>query len=193
MSADKLSLRKIIRLKLRENFWSNVDLHVELSVRIWDLLRQLSVFKKAEYDNSLMVYLGMRSEVATTQFIKLPAIVPLCQGDEIVPFRLFSLSELAAGYCGILEPKSDLRGERGRICSPELLSVVIVPGLAFDTAGNRLGHGKGFYDRFISKLKKTTITIALCCELQICESIPIDDSDKPVNIIVTENRIIHCC
>ncbi|MDR0390296.1 MAG: 5-formyltetrahydrofolate cyclo-ligase [Planctomycetaceae bacterium] len=192
MSNDKLTLRKIMRSKLRENFLDNVNLRTNLSMRIWDLLRQLSVFKKAEIDNSLMLYLDMQNEIETARFMKLPTIIPFCQDDEIVPFCLFSLDELSAGYYGILEPKRELRGEVGRIFPHELLSVVIVSGLAFDTNGNRLGRGKGFYDRFISKLKNTTITIALCAEFQIIESVPITQSDKPVNIIVTENRVIYC-
>jgi 5-formyltetrahydrofolate cyclo-ligase len=158
-------------------------------MQIWDSLRQLPEFKKAEIENSLMVYLNTPTEIETTQFTQLPTIIPFCQDDEIVPFRLFSLDELSEGYYGILEPKSELRVEVDRLVPRELLSVVIVPGLAFDSNGNRLGHGKGFYDKFIAKLKKTTTTIALCTEFQILKSIPITKTDKPVNIIITEKQI----
>ncbi|MDR2643030.1 MAG: 5-formyltetrahydrofolate cyclo-ligase [Planctomycetaceae bacterium] len=192
MPTDKFTLRKIMRAKLHNYFFGNCGLRTELSGRIWNLLQQLPAFKKAEMDNSLMVYLDIQNEAETTRFIKLPVIVPFCQVEEIVPFRLFSLDELEVSIYDVLEPKTKLREKQERILTPESVKVVIIPGLAFDVAGNRLGRGKGFYDRFISKLTKSTITIALCYEFQILESIPVTASDKSVNIIVTENRIIYC-
>ncbi|MDR1483400.1 MAG: 5-formyltetrahydrofolate cyclo-ligase [Planctomycetaceae bacterium] len=188
---DKLSLRKIMRAKLREYLGDKIDLRLELSVRIWDLLYQLDEFKRAEVDNSLMVYLNFQEEVETVRFVKLPVIIPFCRDGEIVPFRLFSFEELEYGVYGILSPKFEFCAERGRLLPSELVKVVIVPGLAFDATGNRLGRGKGFYDRFISNLPESTITIAICYEFQVHESIPVTESDKPVNIIVTENRIIY--
>jgi 5-formyltetrahydrofolate cyclo-ligase len=191
-SEDKLSLRKIMLSKLRELFISNDNLYERLNNQIWDSLRQLSVFGKAEKDDSLMVYLNLKNEIETTRFIKLPIIIPFCSADEIIPFRLFSLDELETGTLGVLEPKAELKNNRNRILSPELINVVIVPGIAFDVSGNRLGRGKGFYDRFIARLKISTTVIALCYECQIVESVPVTESDKPVNIIVTENRTIFC-
>jgi 5-formyltetrahydrofolate cyclo-ligase len=189
---DKFTLRKIIRSKLREQFLNNNKLYEQLNNQIWDSLRKLSVFIEAETDNTLMVYLNLKNEIETARFIKLPTIIPFCSANEIVPFRLFALDELETGTWGILEPKTELKKNLKRILSPESINVVIVPGLAFDMAGNRLGRGKGFYDRFIARLTKSTTLIALCYESQIVESVPINELDKPVNIIVTENRTIYC-
>ncbi|MDR2171858.1 MAG: 5-formyltetrahydrofolate cyclo-ligase [Planctomycetaceae bacterium] len=181
-----------MRSKLCERFGDNDNLCEQVSIKVWAFLRQLDVFNNAESNNSLMVYLNFQNEIKTAQFIKLPVIIPFCNADEIAPFRLFSFDELAAGTYGILEPKIELQKDGKRIAPFESIEVVIVPGLAFDMSGNRLGRGKGFYDKFIAQLPKTTITIAICCEFQIVEFIPVNALDKQVDIIVTENRIIYC-
>lgn len=181
-----------MREKLRKQFINNLNLRGQISGKIWKSLHLLDEFNKAESNDSLMIYLDFQNEIETTRFVKLPVVIPFCDSDEIIPFRLFSFDDLETGSFGILEPKSELRKDSKRLLSPESLEVVIVPGLAFDTFGNRLGHGKGFYDRFISRLKTTSIKIALCYEFQIVDSIPVTKFDKPVNIIVTENRIIYC-
>ncbi len=77
-----------------------------------------------------------------------------------------------------------------KLISINKIDLVIVPGIGFDQRGNRIGHGEGFYDRL---LKNTNIfTIALAYEFQIIEKIPIDKYDTPVDIIITEKRVIKC-
>ncbi|RME61645.1 MAG: 5-formyltetrahydrofolate cyclo-ligase [Candidatus Dadabacteria bacterium] len=73
-------------------------------------------------------------------------------------------------------------------------SLVLVPALAFDCKGNRLGRGKGYYDRFLSSFQKEEkpITVGVGWELQIFENIPTAKHDVPVDWICTENRIINC-
>ena len=68
--------------------------------------------------------------------------------------------------------------------------MLIVPGIAFDLNGNRLGYGKGYYDRFLSS-KKAKHTIGLAYEIQVLNNIPNNELDVPVDIIVTEKRIIR--
>ena len=69
--------------------------------------------------------------------------------------------------------------------------IVIVPGLAFDKNYDRLGKGKGYYDRFFEKYDKLNMTkVAICFECQLLESIPHDEHDKKVDIIVTENSVL---
>ena len=70
------------------------------------------------------------------------------------------------------------------------IDLVIVPGIGFDQKGNRIGHGEGFYDRL---LKNTNaLAIALAYEFQIIKNISIDKYDIPVDIIITEKRVIKC-
>ena len=70
--------------------------------------------------------------------------------------------------------------------------MVVVPGIVFDMRGYRLGYGFGYYDRFLSSLRKETPTIGLAFEFQIVGKIPVGDQDIPVRKIVTEQRVICC-
>lgn len=96
--------------------------------------------------------------------------------------------ELIPGTFAIPEPKSEYQ----RIVSPSDTDLVIVPGIVFDLRGYRLGYGLGYYDRFLSDLKKEIPTVGLAFEFQIVNEIPAEDQDIPVHKIVTEQRVICC-
>jgi 5-formyltetrahydrofolate cyclo-ligase len=98
--------------------------------------------------------------------------------------ELLSLSELVGGAYGVLEP---------RMYRPVPLSelqVVIVPALAVDKKGNRLGFGAGFYDRFLHGVRLPIISLAY--DFQVVNDVPQESTDVPVSFIVTENEIIRC-
>ena len=98
--------------------------------------------------------------------------------------EVFSLSELGTASYGILEP---------RIYRPVAvadLNVVIVPALAVDRKGNRLGFGAGFYDRFLHDVNLPTI--ALAYNFQVVDVVPVEQTDIPVSFIVTEREIVKC-
>jgi 5-formyltetrahydrofolate cyclo-ligase len=118
--------------------------------------------------------------------------LPYCELEEIVPFRILSFDELeVSGTLKILEPKLTIRQDATRAVLPEDIDVVLVPGLAFDQSGNRLGRGKGYYDRFLRRLLPGTVTIGLALEAMIRDTIPHDGDDYPVNMVVTESRVIN--
>ena len=98
---------------------------------------------------------------------------------------LKSWDDLKPGSYGILEPKKDCL----KWVSPMDINLIIVPGVGFDKKGNRLGHGEGYYDRLLSK-PFGTLSIGLAFEIQIIEDIPIDTHDQPVDILITEKRVI---
>ncbi|MEL7472037.1 MAG: 5-formyltetrahydrofolate cyclo-ligase [Planctomycetota bacterium] len=77
----------------------------------------------------------------------------------------------------------------GRL-EPDRLDAIIVPGVAFDTSGRRLGRGRGFYDRFLPRCKRAE-QIGVCFEAQIVPEIPTEDHDAPVDAVVTEARVIR--
>ncbi len=77
----------------------------------------------------------------------------------------------------------------GRPLVPRLIDLVIVPGLAFDTAGNRLGRGGGYYDRFLRRLRRSATTVGLAFDAQIVDAVPADDRDFGMDIIVTDRRV----
>ena len=73
---------------------------------------------------------------------------------------------------------------------PDLINLVVVPGLAFDVSGNRLGRGGGYYDRFLRRLRRSATRIGLAFDLQVIDQVPADDRDMSVDAVVTERRVI---
>jgi 5-formyltetrahydrofolate cyclo-ligase len=70
--------------------------------------------------------------------------------------------------------------------------VVFVPGVAFDAAGNRLGRGKGWYDRILARLDDKATLVALSYDFQVVEKVPTEARDRKVHYIVTETKLIDC-
>jgi len=98
-------------------------------------------------------------------------------------------TDLAPGTWGILEPKPECI----RPVALEDIDLIITPGVVFDLKGCRIGYGGGFYDGLLKSLKKKRFSVGLAFELQIVEGFPVDrNRDEPVNIIITEKRVIRC-
>jgi 5-formyltetrahydrofolate cyclo-ligase len=95
--------------------------------------------------------------------------------------------DLASGPRGVLEPDA----RRCKSVPIERIDIAIIPGIAFDEKGGRIGTGRGFYDRLIPNLDITTRKVALALEEQIVPQVPIESHDKLVDIIITDQRIIY--
>lgn len=89
--------------------------------------------------------------------------------------------ELAPGAFGVPEPVPSAR----RPVPVRELDLVLVPGLAFDRRGHRLGHGHGYFDRFLARLPKTTPVIGLAFKFQLLERLPSDPHDRAVHTVLT--------
>lgn len=99
-------------------------------------------------------------------------------------------SELKPGSYGIPEPSSTL-GAPYNLDNAKR-TVCIVPGLAFDAHGRRLGRGKSYYDRYLSHVKMQTVTrIGICWSLQMFDSVPVDQWDVPMHYVVSEEGILE--
>ena len=96
-------------------------------------------------------------------------------------------TDLRMGPRGILEPDP----ANCKIVPIERIDIAIVPGVALDEKGGRIGSGEGFYDRLIPKLPVTTRKVSLAFECQIVQQVPMESHDKYVDIIITEKRIIY--
>ncbi|MGF7184269.1 5-formyltetrahydrofolate cyclo-ligase [Desulfitispora alkaliphila] len=160
------------------------------SHKIHNHLFELDGYKQAKV---VMIYVDFRNEVTTKPVIqraltdgkKVAIPVSKKETTTIIPSELKSLSELTEGTWGILEPKSEFM----RPLEPEEIDVVIVPGVAFDQRGNRLGYGAGYYDRFFERVLDTH-RIALAFELQIVDDTYPAEHDVPMDMVITEERLI---
>ncbi len=93
--------------------------------------------------------------------------------------------EIVPGYCGIPEPTLSCA-----VVLPQDIDWVLVPGVAFDTAGRRLGYGGGFYDRLLPLFPSRTARVAGAFDLQLVERVPAAPHDLAIDTIVTETRTI---
>lgn len=188
---DKNELRKKI-LKRRKEL-SNKDI-VYLSNKIIDLLINTILYKNANY---IMTYIDFRNEVKTEKLIKKSLeigkkiIIPisLIESKKLLLSELKDYDkELTTGAYGILEPKKKYIRE----VTPEILDLIIVPGVVFDKRGYRIGYGGGYYDRFLLNINKSVPKVALAFDFQIVEKINEEKHDIPVDYIITEKGIIKC-
>lgn len=167
------------------------------SAQIKNLLFKLQEFKNAQ---TVAFYIAKKSsrEVETEDMIKESTkmgkrvIVPIVEAGRKLAFselRDFD-SELAPGAFGILEPKPSSR----RLVPVHKSDIIIVPGVAFDLRGNRLGQGGGYYDRLLGELasiKPSPPFVGLAYEMQVVEKLPNVAHDVPINILVTELRALR--
>lgn len=133
-------------------------------------------------------YLSKEDEVETLKLIasfltaKKKTIVPAISNNQIVSCTLNDLNDLKRSSFGILEPQQ-------RQLYTGHLDIIIVPGIAFDKKGNRIGYGRGYYDRFLTSTQ--ALKIGLAFEEQLLEFVPQEELDIKVDIIITDQRIIR--
>lgn len=159
------------------------------STAIWDRFLALPEFRAA---GMVMLYVHTGSEVRTgpllQQLLAGPKriVVPFCDAENLGLFHLEATGELEPGTLGILEPRADLRIEPGKRVEPNRVDLVMVPGVAFDRRGNRLGHGKGYYDRLLARLRSDALKVGVAFECQLFDVIPMCQYDVPVDLVLTE-------
>ena len=162
----------------------------QIHTKLWQLIDE-------EQFDAIMYYVAFGSEVRTQESIAVAlergkiVLVPLCCTDgsrELTPCRLLDYAaELEENRFGILEPKPEFC----RPFAPEDIDLVLVPALAYDETGYRVGYGAGYYDRFLTKCSNA-LFVGLAYEIQIIESTFPSEWDIPVHKVITECRIISC-
>lgn len=111
-------------------------------------------------------------------------LYPRVVGDRLDLAEVSDLATLTAGFRGILEPP-------GVAIGPEIVDVALVPGVAFDPHGGRLGQGGGHYDRLLPLLTDRATRIGVAFSLQVVPVLPLEDHDVPMDVVVTEKAIHH--
>jgi len=165
---------------------------IDKNNKIKDIIYKMDLFKQASI---ILFYVSYRSEVNTHDMIKhclsngKKIIVPKVdlKKNKLLLSELSSWNHLEYGAYDILEPKLEYIKE----VSIDSIDLMFIPGVVFDIFGNRIGHGKGYYDRLLRNPHQA-ISIGLAFEFQIVENIPAESHDIKVDKIVTENRILNC-
>lgn len=195
MTPDQLmeaqELKKSIREQAHANRKAQTDKE-ELSQKICETFACLPEFSAA---GTVMVYIDVRTEVRTRQ--NLPAllksgkriVVPYCVDKELELFLLDDMDELAIGMYKILEPKNELRELAAKRIDVKELDLIMVPGVAFDRRGARMGHGFGYYDKLLEHARADAPLVALAFECQLFPEIPTQAHDVFMDKIVTEQAI----
>jgi 5-formyltetrahydrofolate cyclo-ligase len=144
---------------------------------------------------TVMFYLDVRSEVRTRHSLAEALdsgkriVVPYCVDGELELFHLERADELSVGMYKILEPQDALRALPEKCVEVEELDLIMVPGVAFDARGARMGHGKGYYDKLLEHARPDTPLVALAFECQLFPKIPTQSHDVFMDKIITEARV----
>jgi 5-formyltetrahydrofolate cyclo-ligase len=183
----KTEIRK--RLLNLRNSLSTKEIMAGSSEIVAELMR-IEEIRKA---STLMVYLSFGSEVRTDDLIRWcwkegkRICVPFChvESRELTACRIDGFDELETGHYGIRAPKEGLL----RPVDGGEIDAILVPAVAFDRRGYRIGYGGGYYDRFLPRVPRAA-KIGVAFVSQIIEEIPVDGHDLPVDLIVTEKEVI---
>ena len=159
------------------------------SLRACQLLGEQPEYLKSEV---VMVFLSLPSEIDTSPIVlrawqdRKRVLAPKVSWSQrrMLPVEIRSLSEeVADSSMGIREPVS------GIPFPVSLIDLVIVPGLGFDEFGNRLGRGRGFYDRFLAHPEFRGVACAMAFEEQLTTNIPVGPLDRRVDMLVTDAKV----
>jgi 5-formyltetrahydrofolate cyclo-ligase len=192
MSADLQEQKKAIREQAHaaRNALADKD---GLSRIICERLVALPEYRAAK---TVMYYVDVRSEVRTRHYLQTALgqgkriVVPYCVlGDELETYLLSDMGQLAVGMYKILEPRQELRSAPEFKVPVEELDLIVVPGVAFDREGGRLGHGKGYYDKLLENARKQTPLVALAFECQLFPHVPMQEHDVYMDKVVTEKAV----
>lgn len=174
---DKTELRREIRARKRAMTEAEIE---ERSARLAQLF-----FASRAYQNAKTIYgyLSYNQEVRTVPMLERAlkdgkkVAVPKVYGEEMKFLYLDDLTAVAKGYAGIPEPIAD------EPVAHDETALVLMPGLAFDPQGHRIGYGGGFYDKFLAA-EPNHPTLALCYEFQMLPKLDVEDHDIPVDTVL---------
>ena len=173
---DKKQLRKQIREKKRAMSLQEIE---EKSRHLADMFYASELYQQAQ---TIYGYLPYNQEVRTTPMLERAlrdgkrVAVPKVYGDEMKFIYLDDLSAVEAGYAGIPEPIED------QPVADDPKALVLMPGMAFDPEGHRIGYGGGFYDKFLAAEPEHP-TLALCYDFQMLEKLETEEFDIPVDTV----------
>lgn len=174
---NKQELRQAIRARKRDMTEEDILRRSEI---LAEKFARSNAYRAAE---TIYGYLPYNQEVRTVPMLRRAleegkrVAVPKVYGDDMKFIYLDDLSQVAKGYAGIPEPVAD-----GPVAQDET-ALVLMPGLAFDRAGHRIGYGGGFYDKFLAR-EPHHPTVALCYDFQVMDRLETEEFDIPVDLVI---------
>lgn len=174
---DKTELRREIRARKRAMTEEEIETR---SAKLAQLFFASEAYQKAK---TIYGYLPYNQEVRTVPMLERAlkdgkkVAVPKVYGEEMKFLYLDDLNAVAKGYAGIPEPIAD------EPVAQDETALVLMPGLAFDPQGHRIGYGGGFYDKFLAA-EPNHPTLALCYEFQMLPKLDVEDHDIPVDTVL---------
>lgn len=180
---EKQQLRTLIK-ELKSKY--SISELLLKSESIFKLLTQFDEITKAK---TILAYWSLSDEVNTHHWVESnyknkQLLLPVVSGDHLLikPFEGETNMTPVPPF-GIKEPKGN------EITDLSVIEIVIVPGMAFDKAGYRMGRGKGYYDRFLPQI--SALKIGICFDFQMVEKVPINEFDIKMDFVVTESKIYN--
>lgn len=163
------------------------------SEKIRDKFLEIPQLVKAK---KIMAYASMRKEIESYELLE-----DLLEQDYLLylPYTRKNVTDLGvaqisdldkdlkSGVFGVMEPITKIRSQE----VPSDLDIIIVPGACYTAAGYRIGYGGGYYDSFLSKHAGEALKVGFCYDCLILDSIPVEEHDVPVDLIITDKRIIN--
>lgn len=182
LQETKQQLRKYIA-SLKKSYKKTILL--DFSEKILKRLEETELFRQA---SCVALYNAIPGEVQTAAFLekwfeKKVLLLPLIAGEDLRLLPYKGTDSLKPGAFGIMEPIVEEEA-----MDESKIDLIIVPGVAFDRQLNRMGRGKGYYDRLLSTLQVPKIGI--CFDFQLLESVPTEPFDKKMDMIITEKEVI---
>jgi len=179
--SEKAKIRRRIRNK--KNVLSDME-KSQSSIAVFEKIEALSEFINAK---SVLLYWSLPDELPTHNFIvkwssKKQMLLPMVKGEKMLIKPFTSADDLRKSDMGIWEPDAQKEYLRQ-------IDLVIVPGIAFDRNKNRLGRGKGYYDRYFNN--KNITKIGICYDFQLLEIIPTEPFDVRMDKIITPNYTVQ--
>ena len=187
----KIAIRKMIVQKREELGGLEKE---EKNIAIAQRLFGMDEFKKSK---TIFCFLSTSFEVQTERIIReslrlgKQVLVPLLDpgGENLKASRIPSMDiDFVIGEYGVRQPAPKFRN----VVPFSNIDFVVVPGLAFDSFGNRIGYGGGFYDKFFKKITGNVSRVAVGYDFQLFNLVPHSDLDEPVHFLITETKALRC-
>lgn len=177
----KSDIRQMVR-ELKKTYTSE-----ELDIKSETIIRQVIALPVWQSAHAVLLYSALPDEVRTQRLIDAALragkqiFLPVVEGDRLQIRRYKDTTPVEKEpLFGIYEPV----GKNFPVCQYANIDLAVVPGMAFDAKGNRLGRGKGYYDKLLTKLD--VHTVGICFDFQYVDNVPTSSHDIPMDVVVTE-------